>query len=58
MYQHIMVPSDSSELAKYVILHVEAIAIGCTISKVTLVRMVEFLHLYGGLESRFSHEKL
>ncbi len=57
MYQHIMVPLDGSELAECVFSHVEAIAKGCNVSKVTLVRGVEPLHLYGGVESSFSPEE-
>ncbi len=57
MYQHIMVLLDGSELAECVLPHVEAVAEGCSVKKVTLVRVVEPLHLYGGLESRFSPEE-
>ena len=57
MYQHIMVPLDGSELAECVLPHVEAIAGGCKVSKVTLVRVVAPLHLYGGVESSISPEE-
>ena len=57
MYQHIMVPLDGSELAECVLPHVEAIAGGCSVSRVTLVRVVAPLRLYGGVESRFSPEE-
>ena len=57
MYQHIMVPLDGSELAECVLPHVEAIAGGCKVSKVTLVRVVAPLHLYGGVEFSISPEE-
>ena len=52
MYQHIMVPLDGSELAECVLPHVRTIALGCDVVKVTLVRVVESLHIRGGLETR------
>ena len=57
MYQHIMVPLDGSKLAECVLPHLEIIARGCNAKKVTFVRVVEPLHLYGGTESRFSSEE-
>jgi nucleotide-binding universal stress UspA family protein len=58
MYKKITVPLDGSELAECVLPHVEAIAKGCVPPpKVTLVRVVEPLHLHGGLESRFAPEE-
>ena len=57
MYQHIMVPLDGSELAECVLPHLEAIATKCDAKKVTLVRVIEPLHLYGGLEYSFSPEE-
>ena len=57
MYQHIIVPLDGSELAECVLSHVETIATGCAVTKVTLVRVVSPLHLHGGVESRFSPEE-
>ena len=57
MYQHIMVPLDGSELAECVLAHVETIATGCDVTRVTLVRVVTPLHLHGGVESRFSPEE-
>ena len=57
MYQHIMVPLDGSELAECVLAHVESLALGCSVSRVTLVRVVTPLHLHGGVESRFSPEE-
>lgn len=57
MYRHIMVPLDGSELAECVLPHVEAIARGCKVGKITLIRVVAPLHLHGGVESRFSPEE-
>ena len=56
MYQHIMVPLDGSDLAECVLPHVEAIVGGCNVSKVTLIRVIPPLHLYGGIETRISPE--
>ena len=47
MYKHIMVPLDGSELAECVLPHVIAVATGCTVPKVTLVRVVTPLKIYG-----------
>jgi nucleotide-binding universal stress UspA family protein len=41
MYQKIMVPLDGSELAECVLPHVEALARGCQVKNVILVRVVE-----------------
>ena len=57
MYQHILVPLDGSDVAECVLPHLEAIGGGCGVKKITLVRVVEPLHLYGGVESRFSPEE-
>ena len=57
MYQHVMVPLDGSELAECVLPHARAIALGCAVAKVTLVRVVEPLHIRGGLETRISPEE-
>ncbi len=57
MYKNILVPLDGSELAEQVLPHVRTIATGCSVGKVTLVRVVPPLHLYGGVESRFSPEE-
>ena len=57
MYQHIMVPLDGSELAECVLPHVRTIALGCDVVKVTLVRVVESLHIRGGLETRIPPEE-
>jgi len=52
-----MVPLDGSELAEGVLPHVETLARGGNVGKVTLVRVVVPLHLYGGIESRISPEE-
>ena len=52
MYQHIMVPLDGSELAECVLPHVEAIAGGCSVDRVTLVRVVTPFHLYAYAEEK------
>jgi nucleotide-binding universal stress UspA family protein len=57
MYRHILVPLDGSELAECVLPHVEAIAKGRDVCKVTLVRVIPPLHLYGGIESSLSPEE-
>ncbi len=57
MYQHILVPLDGSELAECVLPHVKAIAVGCNVVKVTLIRGVAPLHIRGGLESHISPEE-
>ena len=57
MYQHVMVPLDGSELAECVLPHVRTIALGCDVVKVTLVRVVESLHIRGGLETRIPPEE-
>lgn len=41
MYQKILVPMDGSKLAECVLPHVEAIAKGCNVSNVILIRVVE-----------------
>ena len=41
MYKKILVPLDGSKLAECVLPHVEAIATGCRVADVTLVRVVE-----------------
>lgn len=56
MYHHIMVPLDGSDLGESVLSHVQAVARGCNVSKVTLVRVVEPLHSDAGVESRLSPE--
>ena len=41
MYQKIMVPLDGSELAECVFPHVEALAGGCQVKDIVLIRVVE-----------------
>jgi len=41
MYQRILVPLDGSELAECVLPHAEAIANGCQVGRIILVRVVE-----------------
>ena len=48
MYKKIMVPLDGSELAECVLPHVEAIANGCGVGEVVLVRVVEPVTLIYG----------
>ena len=51
MYKHVMVPLDGSELAECVLSHVETITKSCQPApKITLIRVVTPLHLYGGFE--------
>ena len=57
MYQHIMVPLDGSELAECVFPHLQVVARGCNIEKVTIVRVVEPLHLRGGVETHIPPEE-
>lgn len=47
MYKHIMVPLDGSQLAECVLPHVVALVTGCGIPRVTLVRVVTPLTVYG-----------
>jgi len=61
MYQHIMIPLDGSELAECVLPHLVAIARGCTVSQVTLIRVAESIHIPGELEPDFppmAHQQL
>ena len=41
MYKKILVPLDGSELAECALEHVKAIAIGCNVPEVVLLRVVE-----------------
>lgn len=50
MYETVLVPLDGSELAENVLPHVETIAGGCDL-EVVLVRVVEPLHMYQGMET-------
>lgn len=56
MYQKVLVPLDGSSLAECVLPHVQAISKGCGVD-VTLVRVVEPLHMLRGLESDISPEE-
>jgi nucleotide-binding universal stress UspA family protein len=47
MYQKILVPLDGSELAECALAHVEAIAKGCQVVDIVLLRVIEPLHLPG-----------
>jgi len=61
MYQHIMVPLDGSELAECVLPHVEAIAGGCNVTNVTLIRTITPFHLYAYAEDKLpvnEHKRL
>ena len=57
MYQHILVPLDGSELAECVLPHAKTIAEGCNVVQVTLVRVIEPLHIRGGIEVRIPPEE-
>ena len=58
MYHKIMVPLDGSELAECVLPHVEAIARGCGVGSVVLVRVVGPVQIPVELDSAVSHEKM
>jgi nucleotide-binding universal stress UspA family protein len=47
MYRKILVPLDGSELAECAIPHMEAIARGCNVVDVVLLRVIEHIHLPG-----------
>ena len=47
MYKHIMVPLDGSQLAECVLPHVVGVVTGCGVPRVTLVRVVTPLRIYG-----------
>ena len=51
MYNKIMVPLDGSKLAECVIPHVEAIAEGCQVSELVLLRIVEPERVYSVSDS-------
>jgi nucleotide-binding universal stress UspA family protein len=57
MYQKILVPLDGSELAECVLPHVKAIASGCDVKQLILLRVVEPLH-GGEIPSDISSEVL
>jgi nucleotide-binding universal stress UspA family protein len=50
MYNKILVPLDGSELAEAVLPHVRAIAAGCGVRSITLLRIVEPFYMTGGDE--------
>ena len=52
MYKKIMVPLDGSELAECVMPHVEVITIGCKVTSVVLVRVVNPVHLPASVPAR------
>ena len=52
MYNKIMVPLDGSELAECVMPHVEAITIGCKITNVVFVRVVNPVELPASVPAR------
>jgi nucleotide-binding universal stress UspA family protein len=56
MYQHIMVPLDSSELAECVFPHLVTIAEGSKGVKISIVYVIEPLHIRGGLDSRLDDQ--
>jgi nucleotide-binding universal stress UspA family protein len=59
MYQKILVPLDGSELAECVLPHVEAIASGCKVGKIILVRVIEPFELPASREyDIYSREEL
>ena len=51
MYKKIMVPLDGSELAECVLPHVEAIANGCPVQELILLRVVEPERIYAVQDS-------
>ena len=53
MYQKILVPLDGSELAECVIPHVEALAQGCGVRDVILIRVAEPFAVARGWLARF-----
>ena len=56
MYQHVMVPLDGSELAECVLPHLDSIAEGCNVHRITLVYVIEPLQIRTGLDSRLDAE--
>jgi len=57
MYQHVMVCLDGSELAECVLPHAAKIASDCSIPKITFIRVIKPLKLYGSAESHISPEE-
>lgn len=58
MYQKIMAPLDGSELSECVLPHLEAIAKGCNVKDIVLVRIVEPFGLSSGSHVAFSNEEI
>ena len=58
MYQKIMVPLDGSNLAECVFPHVGALATGCRVSSILLVRVVEPFHQPSTTEFVLSPEEI
>ena len=58
MYKNIMVPLDGSPLAECVLPHLDALAKGCQMENVTLVRVVEDVRMPGGAEAGFDEKQL
>ncbi len=58
MYQKILVPLDGSELAECVLSHVEAMAGGCKVKDVVLVRVVEPFRQPSGSDYAFRPEEV
>ena len=57
MYQHVMVCLDGSELAECVLPHAAKISTDCSIPKITFIRVIKPLKLYGSAESHISPEE-
>ena len=57
MNPKILVPLDGSELAECVLPYVNWFNTLSDVKEITLIRVVEPLHLLGGIESRFSPEE-
>jgi len=57
MYQHVMVCLDGSEVAECVLPHAIKIVTGCSVPKITLIRVIKPLKLYGSAESHISPEE-
>ncbi len=57
MYKHLLGALGGSELADCVLPHVAAIATGCSVTRVTLGRVVTPLKMSGGIELHISPEE-
>jgi nucleotide-binding universal stress UspA family protein len=58
MYKKILVSLDGSELAECVLPHVEALAKGCQVEKIFLVRVLEPFEPVGAVEHAFGPEDI